>query len=145
MPQNSLFWTKKSCKVYLSSKYILRISSNFLKKRSLNSRIKMYTKEYPNPCPMGALICVIFCIYKPMPSLGHDILAEKSEKVRRYPLMRSFCCFFLFQDDEGFLLLFVLFLSDSTFAEIYTLSSPTYHICSALHYFIQYFEGNSDF
>ena len=70
--------------------------------------------------------------------------------------MRSFCCFFLFQDDEDFLLLFVLFLSDSTFAEIYTLSSPTYHICSALqfllrfflpfsiHYFIQYLEGNSD-
>ena len=92
----------------------------------------MYTKEYPNPCPMGALICVIFCIYKPMPSLGHDILAEKSEKVRRYPLMRSFCCFFLFQDDEGFLLLFVLFLSDSTFAEIYTLSLLLYMFCFAI-------------
>ena len=119
----------------MSSKYILRISSNFLKK-SLNNRIKMYTQEYPNPCPMGALICVIFCIYKPMPSLGHDILAEKSEKVRRYPLMRSFCCFFLFQDDEGFLLLFVLFLSDSTFAEIYTLFSC---ICSALQFLLRFF------
>ena len=53
--------------------------------------------------------------------------------------MRSFCCFFLFQDDEDFLLLFVLFLSDSTFAEIYTLSSPTYHICSALQFLLRFF------
>ena len=46
--------------------------------------------------------------------------------------MRSFCCFFLFQDDEDFLLLFVLFLSDSTFAEIYTLSLLLYMFCFAI-------------
>ena len=88
----------------------------------------------------------------------HDIYTSR-KKWKKLGDIRSCVHFavFLFQDDEDFLLLFVLFLSDSTFAEIYTLSSPTYHICSALqfllrfflpfsiHYFIQYLEGNSDF